>query len=239
MIPETPPPDVRRQAFLAALLAPGDGAAAEPGELVLGRVLAEQMSSPELDLAALVSRWTALRGVEALSEGVRQALDEMAATGAPPTEAVPGMGGLAPALACLPLVGRVWASEINVASGAYHLARLLHSDPTAHWQAVGLSVATACFLQGVRDPIPDVIGALRANQAPEAVTEAARRVPVWSRPPGRRPGDFEELLWCLYHVREPARVSEALAGRGPIVLRLAFAMAAARNGRAALNGSSV
>jgi hypothetical protein len=222
----TAPSAGRETALLTALLRPF-APAAEPGEVALARVVANQVASPELDLAALVAQWLSGREQLSLSPGVRAALSHLANHGAPAPEQ-PGLAGLGAAMVCLPLVARHGSSDRNLVSGAYHVARLLDSDPVAHWQAVGVSVATACFLRGQRDVIPEVLGAFRANEAPAGLADVTRRVPIWSRPKDDGAGDFEQLLWCLHHFREASRVTAGVADRGPIVLRLAEAMVAAR-----------
>ncbi|MFN0181959.1 MAG: ADP-ribosylglycohydrolase family protein [Gemmatimonadales bacterium] len=226
MSPPTAPSSSRETALLTALLRPF-APAAEPGEVALARAVASQIPSPELDLGALVEQW--LRGREQLilTPGVRVALDHLANHGAPAPEQ-PGIAGLGAAVVCLPLVVRHGGSDRNLVSGAYHVARLVDSDPVAHWQAVGVSVATACFLRGQRDVVPEVLGAFRANDAPAGLADVTRRVPIWSRPEGEVAGDFEQLLWSLHHFREASRVTAGVADRGPIVLRLAEAMVAAR-----------
>ena len=70
-----------------------------------------------------------------------------------------------------------------------------------------MNVAIACFLQGARDFIPEVLDALKTNSAPEELVTAVRRVPlekkddlpVVSSPPGYVVHTVEIALWFGYH----------------------------------------
>lgn len=212
--------------LVAALVEPFAGPD-QPGEAVLAGIVADRMTDPEIDLAAIVSAWITAPIDGRVSPNVAAGLASLRESGCPPMDA-PGPESLAAALVVLPAVSRTWPNDRNVISGAYHLARLLDPDPANQWRAVGVSLATACFLRGQRDPVPEIAAAFRANDAPPELALAVSRVPVWGRPQGATPGDFEALLWCLHHERYGPRFPESLAGRGPIVHRLARAMHVAR-----------
>jgi ADP-ribosylglycohydrolase len=66
-------------------------------------------------------------------------------------------------------------------SGTLHTAALTHPDPRCGWSAVAVNVTAACFLRGRRDFVPEVIDALRANEADAVVLDAVRRIPVIAR----------------------------------------------------------
>lgn len=222
----TTPAIARTESLLAALIEPFPGPDS-PGELLLTRILADRLTAPEINLAAIVSDWIAAPIVGQLSPNVAGGLRSLRETGCPPVDA-PGPESLAAAMVVLPLVTRTWPNDRNVISGAYHLAKLLDPDPANQWRAVGVSLATACFLRGQRDPVPEIATAFRANGAPPELAAAIGRVPVWARPQGVTPGDFEALMWCLQHELHGPRFPQSLGSRGAVVHRLARAMHVAR-----------
>jgi hypothetical protein len=69
----------------------------------------------------------------------------------------------------------------TVTSLTWHLAALTHPDPESTWGAVAVNVAASRLLQGYRDFVPDVIEALRNNEAPALLLETVRRLPLLRR----------------------------------------------------------
>lgn len=80
-----------------------------------------------------------------------------------------------------PLALLTFDSPANLLSVSWHVARLTHRQDEACWAAVAVNVALARFLQGHRDFVPDVIEALRNNDAPPPLLALARRLPLLSR----------------------------------------------------------
>jgi ADP-ribosyl-[dinitrogen reductase] hydrolase len=151
-------------------------------DVALAIILAEELVQPDVDLRRLAHRWIAWarddgRGV---GDWTRTALAHLATHDSPPAES----GGRATNGAvsrCLPVALRTFGSPRNLVSGTLHTAALTHPDPRCGWSAVAVNVAAACFLRGRRDFVPEVIEALRANEADAAVLDAVRRVPLLRR----------------------------------------------------------
>jgi hypothetical protein len=99
---------------------------------------------------------------------------------------------------------------------------------------MAVSVVAACFLQGRRDFVPDLIEALRVNQAPSELVAGIGRVPIWGagRQEGGVVGQVVLLFWCLHHL-SAAKVPGYLAPHGPLLLALGTALVGARDGIAA------
>lgn len=160
------------------------------------------VADPELDVGRLVAGWTANRDLPGIDAVIRGSLRYLAEQGAP----IPvgeGPGGVEAAVVTLPLVLRTWASNANVVSGAYHLSAVLDPSPVGRAVAVGVSVVAACFLRGRRDFVPDLIEALKHNEAPPELVAEARRAPIWARPDRAPSGPVEsigELFWALHHL---------------------------------------
>ena len=72
-------------------------------------------------------------------------------------------------------------TRARVTALTWHLAALTHPDPESTWGAVAINVAAARLLQGHRDFVPDVIEALRNNEAPALLLETVRRLPLLRR----------------------------------------------------------
>jgi len=214
----------RAEALIDRLLAPGPGLG---GELDLARIVAARIGSPKIDLASIVAAWVAAFPRLDLAPSLRAGLGELAATGRPPAEA-DGAEDLGAAAVVLPLVARYWNNDRALVSAAFHLSRLIDPVPSNQWRAVGVSLVTAYFLQGQTDPVPEVAAALRANDAPEGLGRALARIPVWHRSEGHGSGDFEGLLWCLFHEKPGAQFPVTLRDRAPLVQRLARVMDFAR-----------
>jgi len=148
-----------------AAAGPGQGPAAAPSRLGLARILAEELLVPDPDLAVLARRWAAAADDAGLD------------TGAPRSVPEPGERATLP-LHLLPVALLTFENPRTLTSLTWHLAALTHPSPDSAWGAVAVNVAAARLLQGHRDFVPDVIEALRNNEAPELLLEAVRRLPL-------------------------------------------------------------
>ena len=151
-------------------------------DVALAVILAEELVQTEVDLRRLAHRWVgwAREDGRGIGEWTRTALAHVATHDSPPASS----GGVATNGAvsrCLPVALRTFGSPRNLVAGTLHTAALTHPDPRCGWSAVAVNVAAACFLRGRRDFVPEVIEALRMNDAPPEVTDAVRRVPLLAR----------------------------------------------------------
>jgi ADP-ribosylglycohydrolase len=176
-------------------------------DVALSIILAEELLIRPIDLRRLAQRWAAWaredgRGIGATT---REALRHIAEHGVPPAE--PGRATNGAMSRALPVALATLGSLRNLVSGTYHTAALTHADPLAAWSAVAVNVAAARLLAGHRDFVPDVIGALRVNEAPAAVVDAVRRVPLIRREAlaiespaaGQAVPTAEIALWFAHH----------------------------------------
>jgi hypothetical protein len=213
------PPDltagaIRAHALLAGHLAgvaAAHGPAAGRAAFEAARVLAEEVLVPEPDLEVLARRWATLDGAGSLDPGTTRGLAFLATGHGPRSDA-----GAEPATLPLlipPVALVTFDSPRNLLSASYHLAGLIHPAPESQWAAVAVNVALARFLQGYRDFVPDLIEALRNNDAPGSLLGLARRIPVLAR------REVEGLgVSCTPAVRD-AIVALWLADREPVAAR--------------------
>jgi hypothetical protein len=206
-----------------------------PPELALATAVARGLAKPELDLAMVVASWVGFPDRSRYAPEIAGSLEALEKTGRPAPEHAFGPG-LAASLICLPLVLRSYSSNVNVVSGAYHVARLLDPHPVGQWASVAVSVVTACFLQGRSDFAADLIEVLRANEAPPALLTMARGVPVRrvvgleDRTTNGIEDQLGDVLSVVYRTTNRAAASRGMAGRGPILQRIGEAMLGARDG---------
>ncbi|HEU4700191.1 MAG TPA: ADP-ribosylglycohydrolase family protein [Gemmatimonadales bacterium] len=151
-------------------------------DVALAVILGEELLEPEVDLGRLAHRWARWADTDGrgLGEWTRTALRHIALHDSPPQET----GGRATNGAvsrCLPVALATFDSPRNLVSGTFHTAWLTHPEPRAAWGAVAVNVAAACFLRDRPDFIPEVIEALRNNDAPAELLAAVRRVPLERR----------------------------------------------------------
>ncbi len=127
-------------------------------DLALTLILAEELLEPEMDLHRLALRWVEWSERDGRGIGVwtRTALQHIRTHDSPPTS-TGGQAGNGTISRCLPVALRTFGQPANLVSGTYHTAALTHPDARAAWGAVAVNVATACFLQGRRDFIGDVL----------------------------------------------------------------------------------
>jgi len=176
------------------------------GSVALACILAEELLQREIDLHRLAYLWAewAERDGRGIGAWTRTALRHIQAHDSPPTS-TGGRAGNGTISRCLPVALRTFAQPANLVSGTYHTAVLTHPDERCAWGAVAVNVAAACFLQGRRDFIGDVLEVLRTNAAPEELLQAVRRVPLEKRdelPVGDAEyvvHGVETALWFAYH----------------------------------------
>jgi len=164
-----------------AAAGPGQPPAGAPARLALARILAEVLLVPDPDLAALARRWAAAApGDASLDAGSVAGFAHLRESGVP-REAAPA--GERPTLPphLLPVALLAFENPRTLTSLTWHLAVLTHPDPESTWGAVAVNVAAARLLQGHRDFVPDVIEALRNNEAPALLLETVRRLPLLRR----------------------------------------------------------
>lgn len=174
--------------------------------VALACILAEELLQREINLQRLAYRWAewAERDGRGIGAWTRTALRHIQAHDSPPTS-TGGRAGNGTISRCLPVALRTFAQPANLVSGTYHTAVLTHPDERCAWGAVAVNVAAACFLQGRRDFIGDVLEVLRTNAAPEELLQAVRRVPLEKRDElpvgdaGYVVYGIEVALWFAYH----------------------------------------
>jgi ADP-ribosyl-[dinitrogen reductase] hydrolase len=177
-------------------------------DVALALIQAEELLQPEIDLERLVERWIDWRRHDGrgIGEWTRTALDHIATHRSPPAHR-DGQASHGRLARTIPVALATVAQPANLVSGSFHLASLLHPDPRCAWGAVAVNTAIACLLQDQRDFVPEVIEALKSNQAPDELLAAVRRVPlekkealpVLADPPGSVVHCVEVALWFGYH----------------------------------------
>ncbi|MGH7533064.1 MAG: ADP-ribosylglycohydrolase family protein, partial [Gemmatimonadales bacterium] len=234
-----PEPDLADRARGALLgLALGRDATAP-----LALLAAEELLSPEIDLRRLAERWIGAIRTDGhgLDAWTRTALEHIARHDSPPSAMPPPVraAGLGRAV---PVALATFRSPRNLVSGTWHVAALTHPDPRCGWGAVAVNVAVARFLSGQRDFIPDVIEALRNNDAPATLLAAVRRVPlerldeIGLNGEGDAPvvQSVERSLWCAYHSPD-LEAAIGPSGVDPDAVPLIGALLGARDGTAGWN----
>ena len=177
----TSAPD-RAHAMLAGYVAgvtASHGASAGRAAVEAARILAEEVLVPEPDLEVLARRWGTLDGAASLDPGTAGGLAHLATGQGPRIE-----GGAEPAtfpLLIPPVALLTFDNPRNLLSASYHVSALTHPAEESRWAAVAVNVALARFLQGYRDFVPDLIEALRNNDASASLLGLARRLPVLTR----------------------------------------------------------
>ncbi|MDX2193795.1 MAG: ADP-ribosylglycohydrolase family protein [Gemmatimonadales bacterium] len=203
----------RARGTLLAALAAGGAPAAAAGDAALATALAEVLLQEPPDFERLARRWAEVGASHAasLDEGTRGALAFLRAHGLPPDDVAPPVGA-SPVARAFPVALRAWRSPRHLLAGTLAQATLTHPDPAAAWAAVALNVALACLLAGRLDLIPEVLEALRNNdahrEAPD-VYETVERVPLLLRrdeveaagPAETATGALRWALWSA--LREP------------------------------------
>ena len=151
-------------------------------DLALAVLLSEELLEAEVSLERLARRW--IDWMERDGRGIglwtRTALRHLSTHGSPPAS-TGGQAGNGSVSRCVPVALATLSSPRNLVSGSYHTAALTHPDDRCTWGAVAVNVAAHCLLRGVNDFLPEVLDALRQNDAPGELLEAVRRVPLEKR----------------------------------------------------------
>jgi len=219
------------------------GLAGGGGSLLrLATVLGEELLAPELDLGRTVSRWLELLDApHDLPPAYATALQFLREHGAPPLPDAAHDGAAGVPVHVVPVALLTAEHPANLLSGAWHLAAITHPAADATWAAVALAVALARLLQGHRDFVADVTEALRTNEAPVALLDRVRRLPVTRRhelAPASldAASGLEAALWLNWHEPRPLRGLAWLHAEGaPATTRAATgALYGALRGEAAL-----
>ncbi|MGH7592354.1 MAG: ADP-ribosylglycohydrolase family protein, partial [Gemmatimonadales bacterium] len=193
-----------------------------------------------VDLHRLAGRWVdwwQQDGFEA-DPLLVAALHHLGEFDAPPTAL---RGGSVAALAAALPAALTRAAPRGMVAGAFHVARMLDPAETTALATVALVVAAAAFLEGRRDFVPDVVAAMRANDAPDDVVDAMRTIPRDPRTPpsiprGDTPDPVAAASWLLWMAHHRPRGTDALremalsGGIAPTVGAVAGALFGARDG---------
>lgn len=210
--------------------------------IALGDALLVELTSGGVDLRRLAQRWVTWQGDDGLDADpmLSLALDHLRQYDAPVTELAAGsVSALAAALPAAVASG----SPRAMVAGAFHVARMLDPRESTALAAVALVLTASIFMEGRRDFVPDVVAALRANDAPEEVLDAFRWIPRDPRTPPPVPDGVQPdpvavavwLLWQAHHRTRDADVLRDLAlhgGVSPTVGAITGALLGARDGMA-------
>jgi hypothetical protein len=147
------------------------------------------LDAGSVDFGSMVRAWLARWRDRAVpfDSATDRALQRLAESDQPPPpgERVHSLVGLPLAV---PAALATFRSPRSLLGTVYHTARLTTADESATRGAVAIGVATARFLLGHRDFIPDVVEALAVNGAPAALLAGIRRVPLLA-PGGEIPAE--------------------------------------------------
>ncbi len=167
--------------LLGQVSAAGSGPAGGSARIGFARILGEELLVRDPDLAVLATRWAdAASDDTSLDSGSVAGFSHLRVHGAPRAARHPGESPTLP-LHLAPVTLLAHENPRNLTSLTWHLAALTHPDPESTWGAVAINVAAARLLQGHRDFVPDVIEALRNNEAPALLLETVRRLPLLRR----------------------------------------------------------
>jgi ADP-ribosylglycohydrolase len=215
-LPAAPDPAARRAGFLvgaavgAALTASfaggGVALAPPPGRRRAATALADgllaELIAGGVDLRRLAGRWLDWQQEDGLDadRNLTAALDHLREFNAPIT-ALPS-ASMAPLAAVLP-AALASASPKAMIAGSFHVARMLDPSESTALAATAIVLVAAAFLEGRRDFVPDVVAALRANDASDELLDAMRAIPRDPRaepplPRGERPDPVVAAVWVLW-----------------------------------------
>jgi ADP-ribosyl-[dinitrogen reductase] hydrolase len=192
-------------------------------DVAMAVIVAEELLGPRPDPRELLRRWVQWMKEDGRGIGVwtATALEYFDRYDAPIPDAH-GNAGNGAVMRTIPVALATHRQPRALLNAACGLAALTHPDPRCIWSAAAVTVACAQLLQGRRDFLPDVIEALRMNDAPAEVLDAVRRVPRERREDLGLTGPaagytvlcMEVGLWAAWH--EPSLESALawLAGAG-------------------------
>jgi ADP-ribosylglycohydrolase len=257
-LPGTPAglePAARREGFLvgavvgAALAASQPGARGEPLAAPAGRrraatALADglliELTGGGVDLQRLAGRWVDWHRNDGLDEDplLAAALEHLRDFDAPVSE-LPA-GSVIALAAALP-AALASASPRAMISGSFHVARMLDPAEATGLATIATVLTAAALLEGRRDFVPDVVAALRANDAGADLLDAVRTIPrdphlPPPRPSGENPDPVTAATWLLWHAHHAPRGVDLLhelayaEDISPTIGALAGALFGAREG---------
>ncbi len=143
--------------------------------------LADELLVPEPDIASLARRWAQSATEDTpLDSHALAGFAHLRDTGVPRPAGVRTERPTLPRH-LLPVALLAFDNPRTLVGLTWHLAALTHPEPDSTWAAVAINVAAARLLQGHRDFVPDVIEALRNNDAPSLLLETVRRLPLLRR----------------------------------------------------------
>ena len=206
----------------------------------LADALLVELTGAGVDLRRLAGRWTDWEREDGPAGDplLEAALGHLREFDAP--IAVLPSGSVAALAAVLP-AALASASPRAMIAGSFHVARMLDPQETTALAALATVLAASAFLEGRRDFVPDVVAALRANDASIELLDAIRTIP---RDPGNPPSPPVGInpdpvavarwaLWTSYHRPRGVDVLRQVAGgRGisPTVGAIVGALFGARDG---------
>ncbi|MES1259913.1 MAG: ADP-ribosylglycohydrolase family protein [Gemmatimonadota bacterium] len=215
----------RREGFrvggvVGAALAAGEGGALAPppgrrrAATALPDALLVELLGGGVDLRRLAGRWLEWQRDDAVGADplLALALDHLREFDAP-IAALPS-GSIAAVAAVLP-AALASASPRAMIAGSFHVARMLDPDESTALAAMALVIAASAFLDGRRDFVPDVVAALRANDASAALIEAVRTIPRDPQAPppmphGINPDPVRAVTWLLWQAHHRPRSFDVL-----------------------------
>jgi ADP-ribosylglycohydrolase len=237
---------VRREGFLVGAVVGASLAAGAPplgrhrSATALADALLVELTGGGVDLRRLAGRWLDWKREDGFDCDplLASALDHLRDYDAPIAE-LPG-GSVAPLAAVLP-AALASASPRAMIAGSFHVARMLDPHETTALAAMAVVLAASTFLEGRRDFTPDVVAALRANEAGPALLEAIRVIPRDPRaeppvPRGDAPDPVAAVTWLLWVVHHRSRGVELLrdvslvGGLAPTLGAVLGALIGARDG---------
>jgi hypothetical protein len=176
--------------------------------------LLEELLGSGVDLHRLAGRWLSWWEHDGFGADpqLADALNHLRDFDAPRLiAAVPGLAAIS---AVLP-ASLAGASPQSMVAGAFHVAGMLDPNEAVSLAAASVVLTGARFLEGRRDFIADVIGMLRANDAPEVLLEPIRAIPRDPRSPPPLSADtsldpMAAVTWLLWTVHHRPRGAEIL-----------------------------
>ncbi len=236
----------RREGFLVGAVVGASLAAGAPppgrrrAATALADALMVELASGGVDLRRLAGRWIDWKREDGLDCDplLASALDHLRDYDAPTAE-LPA-GSIAPLAAVLP-AALASASPRAMIAGSFHVARMLDPHETTALAAMAVVLAASTFLEGRRDFTPDLVAALRANEADAQLLEAIRVIPRDPRaeppmPRGDTPDPVAAVSWLLWVAHHRSRGVDLLremsliGGLSPAIGAVLGALIGARDG---------
>ncbi len=215
-------------------------------DVAMAVIVAEELLEPEVSLQRMAHRWVRWmredgRGIGTWTSTALRHLEQHDA----PVADAHGNAGNGAVMRTIPVALRTHRQPRALLSAACGIAALTHPDPRCVWSAAAVAVACAQLVQGRRDFLPDVIEALRLNDAPAEVLDAVRRVPRERREDLALTGPaagytvlcMEVALWAAWHEPSLEAALVWLAGAGGDTdtnAAVAGGLLGARDGEAAI-----